>query len=802
MSDILICSKCGNEDQTLFSSNRCQKCGALITKNETGSTGAPQENKSVPIEILDKFTTYVENVYLDEGDSVDWTILLPDAEDMGIPLKVAQEIVDKVRGSINKAELNISVYFDFNRASKGVANGTSILLVKVENTSKKNIEKVELCIVHPETKESIYFPEFSNLLRGKSKQHVVEIIYSRIGQHSINEGQINVIALSGAMEVYTFGQPIMMVAENSNTTQSSTVVTNIETHGGGVVDNSNNQSQLTNTDVDSNWKKIVLARVNNRIKNTPNVVSALRNSSNTLSNIAERGDQLPGSGKSLLVSDQKDTQEIENINSLNSRINTQSQIANNVDVDQKEPSYFPKPVSINVTTSKESNKVVEVASSNPDLNTFKNTSILSLNDRIRSLESDQDYQLPFDIVYKRPDELQDLLKYYLSSFIQSLLDIFRNSEEKNNFWFAPACIDSQLLSSLNKAIEHSNSILLVAVCSHTVNSQFLSSFKEPATVVTEDGVYLLECSESKFNLLSSFNWTYLKKSNFALDEVEGCVYFGRDSKLPLPGFFTSLSSLESNKKDALLALHKSKLRLVQIYAVYEALSFKTNRASISSEIQTTKENSQGNNLLSRKLDNDVKDVMHESSVQKVSYVEDELSIAIRAFFSMLSFSSQYCDDLNPNKPIHIFGNQHDEGDLAHSIALELIHLLPNRQIIALCIDFVNTEQNGHGKLINWNGPACVVCHDGIYHIQSNGRKLSFDRTGNNYLSWETLFNELNATLLIRHEVPDIWLGTESNFFIIGTFIDFTKYLDSWVYFEQHVRKELFSRFNYFKKLVN
>jgi hypothetical protein len=777
-------------------SKRCGACGALIVKSEGEFLSNLKDTTKVSEETIQKFTNYVENVYLDEGEGFDWNVLLPDAQEMGIPDKIAQEIVDKVRALIKKAELNISIYFDYNRASRGVANGSSILLIKVENTSKKNIERVEIIFYHPETNEIINFPQFTNVLRGKSKQHDIEIIYERIGQHAINEGQIKVIALSGAIEVYSIKQPIIMVAKNGNSIDSRSVVTNIETHGGGVIDASNNKTTIPDIELDSIWQKIALTRVNTRIESAPkSPPSPIFEKKTVSTNISEPNQTIAVANiqdQTNHLASSTNSTEIKTDANENEAKNSISHLTNYQEVSKSISKQLSDPKLISNTKS----KAAETQSNDKLAETV---TALNLSERIKLLEGDRDYQLPFDIVYKEPVELQNLIKYYLSELFLELEVIEKNSiKGNNNFLFLSRDIYFQFLFELSKVINDNKPIMSVSVCDHTTNDNKLISFKDSATVINETGIYVIESIKYELKLLSSFNWSEVKKSSFTLSENEGYISFGRPHRMPLPGMSYKLPEIDDLKVNSLLALEKSKLRLNQIFSLYDALSFKLIKEDAIKSAINIKENTDGllvkDNIL-------VAQATQLKSPQVKEFVDDEFSTAIRSFFSMLSFTSQYCDDQNLKKSIHIFGNHLEDGDLTHSLAIDLIRLLPQKQIICLNVDYINIEQNGQGKIFNWHGPASVICKEGIFHIQSNGNKLFFGNTSNQYLTWNHLFSNLDASLIIRHEVPDIWIGSKSNFYILGTYINFTNFLDKWVYFDEHVRKELFSRFNYFKKLA-
>jgi hypothetical protein len=181
--------------------------------------------------------------------------------------------------------------------------------------------------------------------------------------------------------------------------------------------------------------------------------------------------------------------------------------------------------------------------------------------------------------------------------------------------------------------------------------------------------------------------------------------------------------------------------------------------------------------------------------------DDELAIAARSFFAMYAFVTQYCDE-DADRPIHLYMDDEDDGgEVSKTLIAQLSPLFPNDQILAICED---DPQSGHGpggELTTWNGLATVITNTGLYHVKSNG-KSGYELDGKTaYLAWVKLFGDCKASLIIRSDIPDIWVGTSDTFLIKASYVDYSASISTWIYFDEFVKPELLERFSAFKQLA-
>jgi hypothetical protein len=104
-------------------------------------------------------------------------------------------------------------------------------------------------------------------------------------------------------------------------------------------------------------------------------------------------------------------------------------------------------------------------------------------------------------------------------------------------------------------------------------------------------------------------------------------------------------------------------------------------------------------------------------------------------------------------------------------------------------------------LTSWNGLATIITNTGLYHVKSSGAG-AYDLDGKTaYLSWTKLFGDCKAGLVIRSDVPDIWIGTSDTYLIKSSYVDYSASISTWIYFDEFVKPELLERFSAFKQLA-
>lgn len=240
---------------------RCTTCGKLV--------------KAVPevsSENLNKFKNFVENM-MSEGENPldDMESLFEDAEDLGISKEVALNVITELTSVASDSNLELKLFYDTSVANMGVANGNSILSLRLENSSPKSFEKILIEFKHPEEQTPIIFKPVISLRKGKSTQVEASLKLNLVGQHSIREGEIRIFALNGSVQVFRLASSIRMSAENSQVSKntSNTNVVHNETHGGGVIDASKfsggGTSGSAKIDV---WEAVRLKKVNAKDQGT------------------------------------------------------------------------------------------------------------------------------------------------------------------------------------------------------------------------------------------------------------------------------------------------------------------------------------------------------------------------------------------------------------------------------------------------------------------------------------------------------------------------------------------------------
>ena len=163
--------------------------------------------------------------------------------------------------------------------------------------------------------------------------------------------------------------------------------------------------------------------------------------------------------------------------------------------------------------------------------------------------------------------------------------------------------------------------------------------------------------------------------------------------------------------------------------------------------------------------------------------EDEVAQAAQRFFAMYAFVTQYCDE-EADRPIHLYMDDEDDGgEVSRSLAEQLAPLFPNDRLLAVCEEDPQSLHGANGELSGWNGLATVVTNSGLYHIKSNSSG-AYELDGKTaYLSWAKLFGDCKANLMIRSEVPDIWIGTADAYLVKASYVDFSSSVSIWIYFD-------------------
>lgn len=235
----------------------CSACGATVaTATPAGDAYAD------PTQLL-RFREHVAAT-LRDGTPLSEILdhLMQDSTEMGISTKQAIDIIDQVDEEVKAGDqAAVRVWYDADRASAGVAFGNTILAFRITNTSTRATASVVVTVQHPLTQELISLPTITTLNKDGSKQTETDLVFERVGRHSIRVGWVEVRKLTGASVVYQFEDVIRLNAENHEASRShiQSVSQTIQTHGGGVV----SASGLTGSEAAGNkgesWQEVRLS---------------------------------------------------------------------------------------------------------------------------------------------------------------------------------------------------------------------------------------------------------------------------------------------------------------------------------------------------------------------------------------------------------------------------------------------------------------------------------------------------------------------------------------------------------------
>lgn len=252
------CGGCGfegNRAGTRF----CGNCGNDM--RQTPARVAPQPKSNSSPESVKRFRDFVEQAALDGVDLAEQLeSLISDAIDMGIGKHEAMDVLEDVQASLKKTAPGIKLLYDLGIASNGIANGNSLLSFKIDNLSERSIESVQILISHPETQQKIQVPTVKNLAKAQSKSVEAPVFLSLPGQHSIGEGTVRVISLSGAVEVYNLASSIRIHAKGGNVHSTNVYSQSITNNAVATIDLHDTATTKPKSQIQ--WEAIRLTRIN------------------------------------------------------------------------------------------------------------------------------------------------------------------------------------------------------------------------------------------------------------------------------------------------------------------------------------------------------------------------------------------------------------------------------------------------------------------------------------------------------------------------------------------------------------
>ena len=920
---------------------RCNSCGKPVKAQSA------QPEVQVSPESLAKFKSFIEDMISDGEDPLDdMDSLYEAAEDLGVPKQIAAQVIVELSSGSNEDNLELKLFYDTSVANMGVANGNSILSLRLENSSPKSFEKILIEFKHPEEQTPVIFEPVKSLGKGKTKQVETSLKLNLVGQHSIKDGEIRIFALNGSVQVFRLASSIRMSAENSQVSKNTSNVTNVrnETHGGGVIDASRfgggGPSGSAQLDV---WEFVRLKKVNAKDQGT---MEALSESKSAPERVAE---PLAPVAEPVVATAPPQAEVIQ---------------AAPVEVIAKAVEVTEKPMAQPKSTT--------MGSLDPGEDDFGG------------------FREILETEFEDADSLERLKIELLDEFVRLTALMSFGQPNKLSMLYKPVDIDFPLLKAVAAAASIKMSDVLSIATSGAGGSD-LKSISGAATVVTRDGLLIFEGQGAKVDLKVTYSWVFLDENDWGVFSQDfGSGYYiamigDEATDVALPGLTFDLRKNEDPKgASRLFAFAEERysqlMRTVSsIENFYEedeedddtdssevaykyrvemsgvgsemALGtiprstydyFKANQIDVADYIADSDSYSHipqehqfaqdgawfdVNNLMHEsgvvlddaciltvtdedgdiwstsldeaklvaqgitinclgeiyiceqpdgtvvfmgetsekgtffaadlileepfdatklcinysdvdgsflsssisydnvELDNEGSDTIGQGNFYKFTLVgeeelsaapaiiqeldeeeeeeieeEDELANAARSFFAMYAFVTQYCDE-TAERPIHLYMEEDDGGEVSMALADQLMPLFPNDRILAICEEDSNSGHGVGGELTSWNGLATVVTNTGLYHVKSDGNG-AYDLDGKTaYLSWAKLFGDCKAGLVIRSDVPDIWIGTSDTYLIKASYVDYSASISTWIYFDEFVKPELLERFSAFKQLA-
>lgn len=767
-------TSCDHADFIKKGTKICGRCGAniqsLVDQSKTAEAlaGAPQteEGYLIPQRKTEEFKNFVRQVLLDGNELSDvLDALLDGAADMGIHEPDAVKLIEDIKQEREQNTLlELKLSYDLNSARAGVANGNTVLAFRIENASKKNIQKLSISICHPETKHRIHFKPVTGLLRGMRKTAEVDLSLALVGFHSIRDGVLTAQSLTGAVEDYAIASEIRIYAENSEASRANISSQSFTTNMGGVI-SADGTSPISSKKTENSviWEPVKLVRLTNiqesfeqetTIEVTPEL--PLKNQSSTIQSTIQLEESILPTPNARELSDGP-LEDIAVIDSIN--------VENQETAQNKEKLEY------------HTNEVeVEELISPP-------ISSLDLGPPLRTMLADD-----FSSLEKAKTTFEEII----ADFVR-LLQLVAQTDPKNMdvVWLRQQ-LDYFDLRRISLALAV-DPYEILGVLPDEVSGD---GRKEPilsggAIVIGTKGIY--ESSDLGSPTSTQFKtWALLLESGFsikAMPALNGIDWAVRltDGSNELMSFLISyavdtevrneLSTRLGKRFEQLLSTDEiirnlEKKRLHEEYGIASAPAYPVAELTVD------------------EYDNDQRE---EFSVP-IHQANSQLIDVIAQFFKAYSVLSSL-NETEASKTIFVF-NRNDllVSDFESSLAEKISPLLDNSDPVVIAIDKENQLFNEQGNLCGWSGLASVVNENGIYHVRSkDGNCFELDGV-ENHLSWGVFFS-ISSEIQQRDNVPDIWLGTSTHVLIKGSYFDFSNRISEWIVFHIEHRSELIRLFD-------
>jgi hypothetical protein len=126
----------------------------------------------------------------------------------------------------------------------------------------------------------------------------------------------------------------------------------------------------------------------------------------------------------------------------------------------------------------------------------------------------------------------------------------------------------------------------------------------------------------------------------------------------------------------------------------------------------------------------------------------------------------------------------DSNDIRHEELQQVQNIISDFKLIAICKAIVPPiqAQDTSKVEIQYSVALTPVGTFLVTFAAETGYQLS---SANSFLSWHDVFLQINARLMVRPEVPDIWFGNEKFLLLPGTFISYADNIPGWIRFKKH-----------------
>ena len=725
----------------------CPKCTKEFPLSAKFCTGCGAKNESlslsaVPEAAVANLKNYLANMIAAGDDPLDdFKAICEDFATLGLPEEFTFNVIQEFSDNQAKTVSKIKLYYDSASAQKGVAQGATGLELKIENISSSGIASVGVSITHPEDLTRIDLEKILSLGKGKSREVVKNLRFSMVGQHFIN-GEVVISLLNGSIEVYRFASPIRLSTENSNVSRHTHMSQTITTNGGGIVSESGMGGMAQSPQgASKGWELVRLVAVN---------------------------------------------------------------LDNHSKAPQKKSDEVAETIALDVLPVAEpANESIPIAPTIVSELVLDSAPQKEVSQSDGRIELGEPFSLPIGYESEGEDNLFSYQRILIEEYLpQQLLQCALSQITPRVSIYRAVDINFALLKTLSK-VETSpgkylkmSDIYALAVKGPAVEGIELEAFDGKATALTLHGFFVYTSTNNEISLESAYDWFDIKDANWELSrQIFGpgseIISLGSSSDDPLPNLTFDLRKSNAKVDVSKLGqmIHSTFRDILSLEKAIEVY-YPNEELGETGEILSEQESQES-------FDEEILDDDIESSIY---LEEDGLTIAARSFFAMFAFVTQFCNE-SYDRPIHVYIEEEDGGDVGSDLAEEIQALFPSSKLIAICEEDPVSCHDENGRLLSWSGMACAITRDGVFHVNSSNHG-NYELAGkNSFLSWQKLFGDLKVDLIIRDDVPDMWIGTQDTIFIKGVYIDYSNNINEWIYFNEFVRKEFLDRLMVFKDAI-